>query len=314
MAQQTHDGSTAIFSPSVARIAASTARDWSYVDSWLATKFPRSRSVPNFERNPATLKALLAMASLNEVADETSNMMARADRAALGDVSRSVEPFADLADGTSFFERASATIRDELLAATSGYLNEEGKSALDAMADTAVQYGNSFPDLEDLSGNTVTLQIALFESSQAILRVDVLNNYLLQEAEKTSNCQAAMQSDNYKLPPELAKQNMELQRKTKAMIVQLSDIRERLTAVASSQQSSPPTIQLVAQEEEQFLTILSHKKELDVQMSTFESLPNDAGKARDEVEALRQKLRGFTSRRDEVFEGLVEQASPVRRR
>ncbi len=43
--------SAAIFSPSVARIAASTAKDWNYVDSWLSARF-HGGSRPAFERNP----------------------------------------------------------------------------------------------------------------------------------------------------------------------------------------------------------------------------------------------------------------------
>ena len=78
--------SGAIFSPTIARIAASTARDWSYVDSWLSSKLPPGRPLPSFERNPDTLKALLALAAANEAADEQRSLLARAEAEALKEV------------------------------------------------------------------------------------------------------------------------------------------------------------------------------------------------------------------------------------
>src|SRR5687767_6517058 len=77
------DSNTAIFSPSIARLAASTARDWSYIDTWLASKLHSTSSLPPFERNPETLKALLALASANEQADEERHLLAQAEATAL---------------------------------------------------------------------------------------------------------------------------------------------------------------------------------------------------------------------------------------
>jgi HAUS augmin-like complex subunit 1 len=107
---------------------------------------------------------------------------------------------------------------------------------------------------------------------------------------------------------------MDLQRKTKAVVAQLTNAQERLSVPSSTIHKYPPSIQHVVREEEQFLDILSHKKELDAQMMVFDGLPSDASKVRDEIEALRHKLRRFTSLRDQVFEGLVERASPVKHR
>src|SRR3546814_5108209 len=69
----------ASFSPSVARIAASTTRDWADVDSWLASKLPAGRAPPSFERNSETLKALLSLSAHNEAADDE-----RLDRKSIG--------------------------------------------------------------------------------------------------------------------------------------------------------------------------------------------------------------------------------------
>ncbi|KAI1193477.1 hypothetical protein F5X97DRAFT_37698 [Nemania serpens] len=108
----------AIFSPSVARAAASTAKDWAYVDAWLRRQFatlrqeqvqgqgqgqdgssaaaapqnqsniskPTTSSPPSFERNPETLEALLSLISANEEADEDRDRLARLESAALSEI------------------------------------------------------------------------------------------------------------------------------------------------------------------------------------------------------------------------------------
>ena len=45
-------------------------------------------------------------------------------------------------------------------------------------------------------------------------------------------------------------------------------------------------------------------------MNAFAGLPPDVELARQEVEGLREELRGLVARRDEVFEGLVERETP----
>ncbi|KAI1164990.1 hypothetical protein F5B18DRAFT_221629 [Nemania serpens] len=101
----------AIFSPSVARAAASTAKDWAYVDAWLRRQFatlrqgqgqgqdataapqnqsniskPTTSSPPSFERNPETLEALLSLIAANEEADEDRDRLARLESAALSEI------------------------------------------------------------------------------------------------------------------------------------------------------------------------------------------------------------------------------------
>ncbi|KAI1117792.1 hypothetical protein F5Y14DRAFT_323654 [Nemania sp. NC0429] len=106
----------AIFSPSAARAAASTAKDWAYVDAWLRRQFaalrqgqvqqghgqdgspatapqnqsniskPTTTSPPPFERNPETLEALLSLIAANEEADEDRDRLARLESAALSEV------------------------------------------------------------------------------------------------------------------------------------------------------------------------------------------------------------------------------------
>src|SRR4051812_16762721 len=87
----------AIFSPSVARAAASTAKDWAYVDAWIKRQYvhlsnpdPNSHNYPSrpptFERNADTLEALLALIAANEAADDERDRLAGLEAAALDEV------------------------------------------------------------------------------------------------------------------------------------------------------------------------------------------------------------------------------------
>ena len=73
---------SALFSPSKARIAQAQARDWGFVDSWLAKRYSGKR-VPAFEKSEDTLEALLTLATLNESADEQRQAVDRVEQSAL---------------------------------------------------------------------------------------------------------------------------------------------------------------------------------------------------------------------------------------
>ncbi|KPM40185.1 hypothetical protein AK830_g6391 [Neonectria ditissima] len=303
---------SAIFSPSVARIAASTARDWSYIDSWLGAKF-HPRSVPAFERNPDTLRALLALAALNDAADEERHLLAKSESAALQELS--LEPSQPQpADTRGHKASAQRPLRQGLLDAVQHNLPAEGHTALDAMANMALQLGVAFPEPESLGRRMVGLQSSIQEAEQMRARVDILHRHIEEETSRINNLRRELQRDDYKPPAHLAKQNLELQRKVKAISAKLPDLQDRVAALASSAESSHPTTADIAHDEQEYLDILTRKRDLDLQMATFHGLPSNPDMARSELEALRGQLRNITSQRDQVFEGLVERESPVKRR
>lgn len=290
----------AIFSPSVARIAASNARDWSYVDSWLKSKFP-DRPVPAFERNPDTLKALLALASFNEAADEEHQLVARADAEILEGLKDAHANHRD-------------SLKDTLLDAIESDLPKDGKVALDGMATMAVQAGVPFPEPEDLGRRMLDHQRSIFEAEQMKARVEILQRYIISDVSRMNGLRETLQGDDYTLRPELAKQNLEQQRKVKAMAAQLPESQDRVASLAVSHNTSHPTIQDIARDEQEYLDLVNRKNQLDLRLAAFEGLPSDPDMARAELETLQEQLRGTTSRRDAVFEGLVERESPIKRR
>ncbi|KAF6811161.1 hypothetical protein CPLU01_15168 [Colletotrichum plurivorum] len=300
--------STAIFSPSIARIAASTAKDWRYVDGWLASKF-QGRSVPPFERNPDTLKALLSLATVNETADEERELVARAEFTALKEIGAAREP-SDVTPGLP----ASATVRERILAAIQNHLTREGSTALDSMATLSCQLSAAYPDAEAIGRYMIILHAQAFEQEHMLVRVHIFRKYIEQESATADELLRIMRSDDYKPADDLARQNVELQRKVKAMAVRIPELKDRVAILNQSVVLHFPTIEQTAREESNYFELLAHKKDLDTQVLQFSSLPDDVRRARLQLDSVRAQLRAVVQRRDDVFENLVERQSPHKNR
>lgn len=300
-------GDAAIFSPSVARHAASTAKDWAFVDSWLARKY-QTRSPPAFERNNQTLQALLALAGLNETADENRDLLARIEADAL----------AELKDATSagddFDEEGGVTslsaFRDDFFGAIEDSLTKDGKISLDAMATAAVDLGEAVPKPAQLGQAMLDLQTRVFDLQQATARVGLLQRYIDFEAAQLAKFLNEVSGDDYRPPADLARQNLDLQRKVKAMTKKMLEMPDKVLSSARTVGVPDPTIEQVRREEEWYMELLEVKRGLDQQIHEFEGLPPDTEQARQQLDAMRTELRNITDRRDAVFENLVERETP----
>ncbi|OTA99502.1 hypothetical protein M426DRAFT_325096 [Hypoxylon sp. CI-4A] len=318
----------AIFSPSVARAAASTAKDWSYVDTWLRSKYAaagtgKTLKVPSFERNPETLKALLSLVAANEAADEHRDQLARLEDAALQEVQdheQEREKKRRQREGENATTTAEPTVDGELLAedlltAIEDGLSKEGKTALDAMASMAVDLGVAYPTPERLGARFVELQGRAVELEDAAERVNLLRRYLDRESARVDAfLEDLRRRDEYQLAPDLAKQNLELQRKIKTMAARLPELRSQVISLEKNVGLPSLTVEDVREDEQAYLELLAKKKDLDAQVRAFAGLPPDVDAARAELESLRSLLREATEQRDENFELLVERESPVKTR
>lgn len=293
--------STAIFSPSVARIAASTARDWATINAWLAARFP-NRPPPAFERNPDTLRALLALASRNEAADEERDLLARAEAEALAEVNAATE------------KAGGPTLPEAVLGGVEAGLTKEGRVALDAVASVAVTLGVAHPEPEHLGQKIVDLQARALSLEQTVQRAEAVRRHLTAEAERIRDTIRELESEEYVPPPDLAKRNLELQRRIKAMVAKLPELRCKAAAASAVGGGGRVTVEHLAEDEVRYLASLAAKRELEDQLAAFQDLPTDMDSARAELEALRSELRALTRRRDAEFEGLVEAESPKKRR
>ncbi|KAL5597051.1 hypothetical protein BROUX41_006282 [Berkeleyomyces rouxiae] len=295
----------AIFSPSVARIAASTARDWSHVDAWLAAKYRRlapGRAPPAFERTPETLRALYALATLNEAADKDRDVVGAADAAALAGI-RAV-PDEQQAD--------PPPLHDALARAVEDLLTDAAADALDAMAALAVATGTAAPSPLALGRAITELQAQVFETEQMAARVDALQQYLQDDAlPETDAVLAELQQDGYQYSAELARQNLDTQRRIKAIASRLPEIQDRAaSAKTAARLDGVPSFDAIISEEDEYLRLLAVKKELDAQLAIFHGLPTDVDVAYSELQNLRRNLHDRTCERDAIFENLVEQKTP----
>lgn len=298
---------TAIFSPSVARLAATTAKDWSYVDAWLASKY-KGRSPPPFERNPDTLKALLALAGLNETADENRDLVARVAADALKELQ-------DAADERRLRESHGAKIdlidfKEDFYGALEDSLTKDGKASLDAMASSAVQLGMALPEPAQIGQAMLHLQARDFDLEQAAARVGIMQRYIDLEAARLSGLLEEVSGNEYRPPADLARQNLDMQRKAKAMAKKLPEIKDKVSSLARAVGVPNPTIEQVRLEEETYLELLELKRSLDQKLNEFEGLPPDTEEARSHLDTMRRELRNVTDRRDAVFENLVERETP----
>ncbi|KAG6043729.1 hypothetical protein E4U17_000871 [Claviceps sp. LM77 group G4] len=296
-----------MFSPSSARVAASTARDWSHIDSWLLKLFPNDE-LPNYERNAATLEALLMLASMNEATTNDRAILSTATKLAL------TVAGAELVR-TSKIEMSGREIglAPRNFSICKSYLTKEGKTALHALAQTSVQHRLHIPSPEDLGRTLVHLQTSLCGTDQMIKQTNALNEHILLELHSFKEQMATFEGISCIFPAWSSKENLELQRETRLKAKQMSNPREReRTQLQISRSSS--TMDVVLREEKHLLCSLTRQRTLASQVDNFRGLPNDLTRAKDQVRGLQELVRELTVHRDDVFEGLVEQASPLKDR
>ncbi|OBT64122.1 hypothetical protein VE03_06209 [Pseudogymnoascus sp. 23342-1-I1] len=288
-----------IFSPTLARQAIATTKDWNYVDSWLSRHFAPG-SPPAFERNADTLRALLALATVNESVDEENDLLSKADARCLSELRQNAEP----------------DFRDNLLGSLESNLTSDGKKGLDALSETAAALNLPFGDTEQMATRIMSLHSTVFSLEQIGSRIDVLINHMQRELELGAAFLQELDSDKYQSPPNLGKQTMEYQRKTKMLSAKLPELRERISALAASESTgtAKPTVQDVGVEEKEFRSIEALVKDLEGQLKSYHGLPHDTDLARLELETLRVELTALKKERDGMFEGLVERESPKKQR
>lgn len=217
----------AIFSPSVARAAASTAKDWAYVDAWLRRQYSHLRqqdntssskqttatSPPTFERNPETLEALLALVAANEEADEERDRLARLESAALDEV-RAAEEEKNHRRQQQQEQNTSPNdtptmingdiLASDLLEAIDAGLTKDGQTALDAMADISLCFEGlspADPSAANLAQRFVSEQARAHETEHLLHRVSLLQTYLDDESARLSSLLEELRlAPQYQLP------------------------------------------------------------------------------------------------------------------
>ncbi|KAK4228147.1 hypothetical protein QBC38DRAFT_475802 [Podospora fimiseda] len=299
--------SSAIFSPSIARAAASQAKDWSYIDTWLSQKFPNRPSPPQFERNPSTLRALLSLASANEQADEQRTLLSSLESSTLSSLPRSSSP----------------SPKDLILSSLIQSLSREGSLALTTLSQLSLILPSPPSTLPE---SIISLSTQLHALETTILRLETLTSHLSSLTQSSqqisppspgrpssshSDSPESSSQTGYHPPSNLAISNLSTQKRIKTLGAKIPELKDRLNSI-SKQSSGVKEISFeeLRKEEELYLGLLEEKRALDEQLASFSGLPTDLDAARQELEGLREELRRVTERRDEVFEGLVERETP----
>jgi len=290
---------SAIFSPTLARQALATTKDWNYIDAWLSRHFSPG-SAPPFERNTETLKALLALAAVNESADEERDLLSKAEARSLGELRQldTSDPHSDL-------------LRD-----LEQNLTRDGKASLDALVETAATLNLPLADVEQMGRRIVDLQVTAFSIEQTISRIAVLHIHLQKELELAISMLHEFGGEEYQPSSKLGKQTIDCQRQAKGLAAKLPELREIISVLSISENNgvARPTIQDVETEENKFKAALGRVKDLEAQVKSYHGLPHDTDLARLELESLRVELKALVKERDGMFEGLVERESPKKHR
>ncbi|RKF73413.1 hypothetical protein GcM1_244088 [Golovinomyces cichoracearum] len=280
----------AIFSPSVAKKQREIAKDWSYVDDWLVAKF-KGKLPLSFERNSDTLKALLALASFNESADEEDALMLRVESKALENLQK---------------EAANDRNRD-LIEILDRSLTRDGKSSLDAISNLSVAINRPLPRIEALGQKIIDLQVENDILDQTSDRIKILETHLNTELENIDILREDLHSPSYQPKADLIDSVINYQLKIKEIISSLPERQDRLALLSTTCANQPTiTIQDVNLAENKLKGLSNVVRELEKQVLSFHGLPKDTNLARLELENKKSELFSLIKTRDEMFEGLVE--------
>ncbi|KAI9755837.1 MAG: hypothetical protein M4579_004119 [Chaenotheca gracillima] len=227
----------AIFSPSLARQQLAAAKDWSYVDGWLAAKFGNQK-VPRFERNGDTLKALLALAAYNESADEQEDLLIKVQEKALSGLK----------------DEAEASPYSDLLEELESSLTREGSQALEDLAALSTTLGVNAVEAVEYDLILDHTSLALFVACSGLIwnKIYSLGTHiteltqtvftLSQQCQHVSTLQASLDNELQQLRKTLA----DIQRfalPTHCDLVTTQSVKRPLTSDTSSSsvQSLSPT-------------------------------------------------------------------------
>lgn len=281
---------SALFSPSKARHQESLARDWVFIDAWLARKY---RVVPSFERNEQTLQALLALASASDSADETQQLRWEVEKAALGELREREKVVREGLQG-EIIEAVG-----EVLGATRG-----GGAALDALAGGFVAVDVDAEDgVGELGGKVVELTNRRFELEEEVRRVEALMGGLRAEQARTEALLDGLRDEGFQVSTELPQQILEWQRNSKHLKAKIAEYDERLGGAKTSGNAGARFKEI----ESLGADIAEQKKrlaEVDLELEIYQDLPTDVRGAQRKLDEARKELAELTMKRDQLFEGL----------
>lgn len=300
-----------LISPSKAAQAASLSRAWSEVTAFLVPLF-QPNPIPNFERNEATLSALLTLASHSTSQTEQNALLASTRAQALKELRETEQE----EDPTS-----------SVLSAIEESLTPAGHQALDTLASLSVALGSISTNPEIMASQLAKLTRSECEVEQQIQRVETLHQQLKSEhalaldllsklRSSTTSTSASASDDLHSRhrntntsTANLARKTSDWNRGTKQVGLKMNEYKSRTKALESTPTAGKkPDFGLpeIKTEERELRDLEKRVRGLEGRVRGFDGLPPDREMALMEVERMRRELEGLVRRRDGLFEGLVE--------
>ncbi|EME78073.1 uncharacterized protein MYCFIDRAFT_33781 [Pseudocercospora fijiensis CIRAD86] len=275
---------SALFSPSKARAQQAQAKDWAAVDAWICRKY--GSRLPPFERNEDTLHALLTLANLNESADEQRNQIDKIEKAALQSLTK-----------------RNGNVSDEVLHALQAELANE--THLDTLAETTVALDCPNADIATIGKELIDLSSAQFEMQQQIRNAESQLANLTSEQAHLQTLLNELHSDAFQTPADTSQLTNDWMKSTKTLKAKVAEYEERLSANRPST-SSGGSFESTQQRIRDIAKQRAYLSTLEAELSAFRDLPSDARSARAKLEEARENLRKQITKRDRLFESLVE--------
>ncbi|KAL9105220.1 MAG: hypothetical protein Q9227_009562 [Pyrenula ochraceoflavens] len=284
-----------LLSPTKAAHHQTTSRLWSYVASRLTTLY-HPHSVPHFERNDATLHALLDILRANEAADEVAGLWIDG-----------VEGEADALKAAR--ERAGeGEVENWVMSGLAAA--EEGREACEEVAAAAAELAIPVPapappDLGVQIGEQILA--LLRRESELRARIAEVDRLTTEVEDEKSRVQEQV-DDLTRLAAEKdeqfdaqTRQIGDWQRTTKMLGLKLTEYRDRLAGLERSGYHGP-TIAEMKERERKVGVLQERVRREEKSLMEFGGLPPDWGAARGELERAEGEVGELRGWRDEGFE------------
>lgn len=309
------DALSLTLSPTKARQAATTAKSWATVATWLTAKY-HPQSVPRFERNEDTLRILLELVEVNERADELAGLVEGAAEA---------EAEVEHGQGGSgrMGERAECFGREEIMRwidetlrrseyRGKGATYEEGETVLDDLASSFVTLGclspTSFP--VEAAQALITLTQSEFASRSQLAHLQLLKGHLDKEIllirTRLESLRALRSASSSASEVEtLSSQIGEWSRGSKMLSLKIREYEERASGLEKADWKGVQ-IEEIKKRERLVGRLQERCKGLERGLRSFGGLPPDWEAAKGEVERVEEEVRELRGRRERLFEGMAE--------
>jgi HAUS augmin-like complex subunit 1 len=272
-----------VLSPSKARQAASQAREWAFITSWLQRKYSPN-PVPQFERNDDTLKVLLNITAANDSADEEEAVLHRARLEATQWL-----PAEDSADS-----------RISLLEGIEASVDNKGSSLLEDLAEASVVLGVN-PEPANMGHAIADLTREEIIVGAQIRQVETMQKYLDRDLEILASRLVELRDDPlYESSAELPAQTEEWLRGTKLLNAKIGEYLDRLAVLERAGSVGALLIGDLVAEEEEFAALQEDMKNLDNKLKIYRNMPSNPREAKAEYDRLEIEHRSLVRRRDQL--------------